>query len=230
MSGPDMFDEAHAASYDERFARFAPMRDALHLVTRIALGELPADARILCAGAGTGAELLHLAAAFPGWRFTAVDPSEPMLRRCRARAEAAGVSGRCRFHEGTVDGLPADERAFDGATALLVSQFLVDPGARRGFFRAIADRLRPGAPLMMADLAAPAPSGGLLELWEQAWRHAGVPAEQAARMREAYGKLVAVLPPEEVAAIVTAGGFDAPLRCFQSILIHGWLARRSDGP
>ncbi|WP_232288441.1 class I SAM-dependent methyltransferase [Anaeromyxobacter sp. K] len=62
------------------------MRDALHLVTRLALGELPAQARILCVGAGTGAELLSLAAAFPGWRFTAVDPSEPMLRRCRARA------------------------------------------------------------------------------------------------------------------------------------------------
>lgn len=224
-----MFDEAHAASYDERFARLAPMRDDLHLVTRLALGALPADARILCAGAGTGAELLYLAAAFPGWRFTAVDPSGPMLRRCRARAEAAGVSARCRFHEGTVDGLPAEEGAFDGATALLVSQFLVDPGDRRGFFRAIAARLRPGAPLMVADLASP--SAGLVELWQRAWLHAGAQAEQVAHLQDAFGKQVAVLPAEEVAAIVAAGGFEPPLRCFQSILIHAWLARRSaSGP
>jgi tRNA (cmo5U34)-methyltransferase len=61
-----MFDESHAAAYDERFAKLAPMQDALHLVTQLALAELPADARVLCVGAGTGAELVHLAGALPG--------------------------------------------------------------------------------------------------------------------------------------------------------------------
>ncbi|HYG70445.1 MAG TPA: class I SAM-dependent methyltransferase, partial [Anaeromyxobacteraceae bacterium] len=134
MTSHALFDESQAASYDERYLKLAPMQKALHLVTQLALAELPFDARVLIVGAGTGAELLHLAAAFPGWRFTAVDPSEPMLRRCRLRADAAGLSARCRFHEGAVDTLPEEERAFDGATALLVSQFVVDPEARRGFF------------------------------------------------------------------------------------------------
>lgn len=224
---PVPFDESHAASYDERFAKLAPMREALHLVTQLALGELGSDARVLCVGAGTGAELLHLAAASPGWRFTAVDPSEPMLRRCRARVEGAGLSGRCSFHVGTVEDLPAGDGPFDGATAQLVSQFLIDREARRAFFRAIAGRLRPGAPLMIADLAFATASGGLVDLWERAWRHADVPPEQAARIRDAFGKQVAVPPPEEVAAIVRAGGFEAPLLCFQAILIHAWLARRA---
>ena len=227
MSAPAMFDESHAAAYDERFAKLAPMQHALHLVTQLALAELPADARVLCVGAGTGAELVHLAAAFPGWRFTAVDPSEPMLRRCRLRAEAAGVSERCRFHEGIVESLPEAERGFDGATALLVSQFMVDPHARSGFFRAIADRLRPNAPLMVADLASPSLDSPLVDLWERAWLHAGVPAEQVARMREPFGRFVAVPPPEEVEAIIASGGFGAPVRCFQSVLIHGWVARRA---
>ncbi|ACL65271.1 Methyltransferase type 11 [Anaeromyxobacter dehalogenans 2CP-1] len=227
---PKPFDEAHAATYDQHFAALAPMRDALQLVTGLALGELPAGARILCAGAGTGAELLYLAAAFPGWRFTAVDPSGPMLRRCRAKAEAAGVADRCRFHEGTVEELPGEAGDHDGATALLVSQFLVDRAAREAFFRAIAGRLRPGAPLVVADLAAPSLSGELIALWKRAWLHAGVPPEQVARMAETLAEQVAVLPPDEVAAIVAAGGFDEPLRCFQSILIHGWLARRSASP
>lgn len=222
-----MFDEAQAASYDAKFAKLAPLQAALHLVTQLALRALPSDARVLCVGAGTGAELLHLAAAFPGWRFTAVDPSEPMLRRCRLRVEAAGLGARCRFHEGTVETLPDDDGPFDGATALLVSQFLVAREARRGFFCAIAGRLRPGAPLMVADLAGATPPGGLLELWERAWLHADVPAEQVARIRDAFGKQVAVLPPEEVAAIIAAGGFEAPLQCYQGLLIHGWVARRS---
>jgi tRNA (cmo5U34)-methyltransferase len=225
MTHPAMFDESHAATYDDRFAKLAPFRDALHLVTQFALAELPADARILCVGAGTGAELLHLAAAFPGWRFTAVDPSGPMLRRCRARVEAAGFGGRCQFHEGFVENL-ADQGPFDGATALLVSQFLVDRDARCGFFRAIADRLRPSAPLVVADLAWPPTQEELMAVWQRAWLHAGIPPEQVARLRESLGRDVAVLAPEEVAAIVTAGGFDAPMRCFQTVLIHGWVTRR----
>lgn len=220
------FDETHAASYDQRFAKLAPFRDALHLVTRLALDGLPAKARILCVGAGTGAELLYLAEAFPGWRFTAVDPSAPMLERCRARMEAAGIASRCELHEGTVESLPKSE-AFDGATALLVSQFLVEPDARRGFFAAIAARLRPGAPLMVADLAAPAASDGLLSLWKRAWRFADVPAEQVERIPESFGREVAVLPPPDVAALIGAGGFEAPMPCFQTVLIHGWTARRS---
>jgi tRNA (cmo5U34)-methyltransferase len=222
------FDETHAASYDERFAKLVAMRDALHLVTRLALDHLPADARILCVGAGTGAELSYLAAAFPSWRFTAVDPSGPMLARCRTRAEDAGIGSRCDFHEGTVETLPGDG-SFDGATSLLVSQFLVDRDARRDFFRAIAERLRPDAPLMVADLAHSAPPDGLLELWKRAWLHADAPAEQVERMTESFGRQVAVLTPEEVAALITAGGFEAPLRCFQTLLIHGWVARRKPG-
>lgn len=225
MTSSTLFDESKAASYDERFAKLAAMRDALHLVTQLALDDLPADARILCVGAGTGAELLHLAAAFPGWRFTAVEPSGPMLARCRLRAETHGIASRCHFHEGYVESLHG-EGAFDGATALLVSQFLVDRDARRAFFRAIADRLRPDAPLVVADLACSAPTDALRALWERAWLHADVPAAAVARMSEAFGRQVAVLAPEEVAAIIAAGGFDTPFQCFQSILIHGWVARR----
>lgn len=221
-----MFDEAVAAAYDRRFEKLVAMRDALQLVTRLALDELPRGARVLCVGAGTGAELLYLAEAFPSWRFAAVDPSAPMLNRCRQRAEAAGIADRCVFHEGTVDGLPEDDR-YDGATSLLVSQFLVDPEARRAFFRAIADHLHPGAPLVVADLALPPPGEGLIALWKRAWLHAGVPAENVARLTEPFGRDVAVIPPDEVAAIIADGGFAPPLRCFQTLLIHGWTTHRN---
>lgn len=43
MTRPAPFDESHAASYDERFVKLAPMREALHLVTQLALGDLPPD-------------------------------------------------------------------------------------------------------------------------------------------------------------------------------------------
>ncbi len=67
-----VFDPIHASSYDKQFAKLAPVRDALNLLIRMVLSELPVDARILCIGVGTGRELIDLAQAFPQWRFTAI--------------------------------------------------------------------------------------------------------------------------------------------------------------
>lgn len=221
-----MFDQAAADAYDDRFAKLAVFRDALQLVTRLALNELPADARLLIVGAGTGLELLYLADAFPGWRFTAVEPSGPMLQRCKARAEASGFWDRCTFHHGTTDTL-ADQGPFDGATALLVSQFVVDRGARTDFFEQIAKRLRPNAPLVSADLSRPVEGAELTELWRRAWIHNDTTAENVERMLQSIDQHVAVSPAELVERILSDAGFDSPTRCFQTLWIHGWLSRRS---
>jgi tRNA (cmo5U34)-methyltransferase len=60
-----VFDQERAASYDKDAAKFAPLGEALHFLIRLILADLPADARILCVGAGTGTELINLAQAFP---------------------------------------------------------------------------------------------------------------------------------------------------------------------
>ena len=48
-----VFDQ-QAASYDERWARTAPIRNALHFLLEAVFAPLPAEARVLCIGAGTG--------------------------------------------------------------------------------------------------------------------------------------------------------------------------------
>jgi tRNA (cmo5U34)-methyltransferase len=45
-------------------------------------------------------------------------------------------------------------------------------------------------------------------------------------MRDAYGRIVAVLPPSEVASMIAAGGFDAPVLFFQNLLMYAWYAKR----
>ncbi|MCX6049305.1 MAG: hypothetical protein NT075_29740 [Chloroflexi bacterium] len=47
------------------------------------------------------------------------------------------------------------------------------------------------------------------------------------RMRQAYSRDVAVLPPRDVHDIITRGGFDAPMLFFQAGMIHAWVAKRS---
>ncbi len=224
-----VFDQEMAARYDKSSAKFAPIRDTLFLLIRVILSDLPINARILCVGVGTGSELLDLAQAFPQWQFTAVEPSAPMLDICRQRIEDNGITSRCTFHEGYLDSLPSAD-SFDAATCLFVSHFIIQPEERSNLFHQIALRLRPQGYLINADLAYDLSSSdypGILEIWFQMSKSAEAPAEQIEKMRQAYGTLVAILPPAVVASIIAAGGFDAPVLCFQNLLMHAWYTRRT---
>ena len=223
-----LFDQ-QAAGYDAQWARMAPIRESLHFLLETVFSDLPGDARLLCVGAGTGAEIAHLARRFPRWRFLALDPAPQMIAACRARAEREGFADRCEFSVGLVETLP-DTAAFDGATCFLVSQFLLDPAARTAFFAGIAKRLRTGGTLAWADLAwdtSAADYPAMLRLWLRTLSGAGLDADAIERMRTGYARDVAILPPDGVAALAAAAGFDAPLRFHQAGMIHGWCARRS---
>lgn len=221
------FDEANAAGYDERFAPLVAMTHALHLLMRGLLLDLPANARVLCVGAGTCAEMMALAPHFPGWQFTAVDPSGPMLAICRRKAEAAGFAQRCRFHEGYLGSLPKGE-AFDAASCVLVSHFVLDRGSRVDLFRDIASRLRPGGWLISADLAGDLdrlPDSALLEQWMDLMRLTGASAEQREQLRIAYRREVSVLPPAQIESMLAEAGFASSLAIYHALLLHAWAGR-----
>jgi len=224
-----VFDEERASSYDKRFAKLAPLRDALHLLIRTLLSELPVDAHVLCVGVGTGSELIDLAQTFPHWQFTAVEPAAPMLAICRQRVQECGIASRCTFHQDYLDSLPS-AAPFDAATCLLVSHFFLQPEERRDFFRQIASRLRPNGYLvssvLAADMSAPAYQS-LLEVWLRMLRSTEMPEEEVEKFRDSYGRDVAILPPQEVELIIASSGFDAPVLFFQTLLIHAWYARRT---
>jgi tRNA (cmo5U34)-methyltransferase len=223
-----IFDQ-QAAGYDKQWSRMAPIRDCLHFLLAAVFEDLPSDARILCVGAGTGAEIAHLAKIFPQWRFTAVDPSGAMLEVCRKRAEAEGYLARCDFHEGYVESLSIADM-HDGATSFLVSQFILSKDARIQFFRDIAQRVRPGAVLASCDLASDVDSrdyDALLRAWMIVMASSGIQPEMLERMRAAYAKDVAVLPPNVVASIIQSGGFERPVQFFQAGLMHAWFCKRA---
>ncbi|WP_165067312.1 class I SAM-dependent methyltransferase [Paludisphaera rhizosphaerae] len=224
-----VFDQKRASGYDQQWSRMAPLRDALHLLIGAVLSGLKTDARILCVGAGTGPELIYLAERFPTWRFVAVEPSGPMLDVCRRKAEERGFAARCEFHEGYLETLPPGE-PFDAATCLLVSQFILDREARIGFFRGIADRLRPDGLLIDSDLASatnPSAYQSLRDVWFRVMRDGDLTPEAIEKMQAAYDRDVAVLPPDEVGAVISAGGFEPPIQFLQTGLIRAWYTRRS---
>ena len=139
------------------------------------------------------------------------------------------MTSRCLFHEGYLDSLPPSG-AFDAATSLLVSQFILAPDARAGFFRAIAERLQPGGYLVNADLASDTTSStyqSLLGVWIRLMRETGSSPEQLEKLRVTYGRDVAVLPVQQVSSMIASGGFETPVLFLQTGLIHGWYAQRT---
>ena len=224
-----VFDEERASTYDTRAAKIAPLRDTLNLLTRLILSELPANARVLCVGVGTGLELIYLAQEFPQWQFTAVEPATAMLNTCRQKAEACGVASRCTWHEGYLDSLP-ESASFDAATCLLVSHFFMEKAERQNFFSQIAARLRPQGFLVSADLASDTSTSdyqNLCEIWTRMLKYAEYPDEVVKQFLDSHGRDAAVLPSHEVASIIASGGFDPPVLFLQTLFIHAWYARRT---
>ena len=223
-----LFDQ-QAAGYDKQWEKTAPIRDGLHFLLESVFADLPDDARVLCVGAGTGAEMVHLAKKFPRFIFTAVEPSGAMLDVCRQRATEEGFASRCYFHEGYLDSLPGTD-PFDAATCFLVSQFILDNEARTEFFRGIASRLVSGGILASSDLAADVESNEydeLLPVWMKIMAAADLTPERREQMRTAYANDVAVLPPAIVAGIIKSAGFETPVPFYQAGLIHAWFSKRT---
>ena len=139
-----------------------------------------------------------------------------------------GYADRCTFHHGYLDSLH-DGGAFDGATCLLVSQFILEASERSTFFGSIADRLKPGGILASSDLASDVKSEtyqSLLAMWIRTMAASEVSPERAQQMREAYDRDVSILPPRSVEALIVSGGFETPVQFFQAGLIHAWYSRR----
>lgn len=224
-----LFDR-QAPNYDQQWQKMAPIRECLYLFLESIFAKLDSEARVLCVGAGTGKELIFLAQRFPRWQFTVVEPSGAMLEACRQAAQNAHFSARCHFHEGYLDSLDVGEK-HDAATCFLVSQFILEPNERSAFFRQIADKLKPEGILVSSDLASDTASENyqqLLGLWLTLMSKSEISNEDVIRMREAYSRDVAILPPGKVASIIAAGGFEAPVQFYQAGLIHAFFAKRAN--
>ena len=220
-----------AASYDAQWANLGAINDSLHLLMGGVLSSLPADANLLCVGAGTGAEIIYLAQRFPTWHFTAVEPSTGMLDVCRKRLRALNLDTRCSFHSGYLETLPSSH-LFNAATSLLVSQFILEEESRLNFFKSIANYLNPGGILVSSDLSADLSSSSyqsLLQTWLEMMKEGGISSESLDGMRNAYGKSVAVIPEHAVARLIQGAGFEEPNHFYQVGLIHAWYCCKSSG-
>lgn len=226
----DQFRGEQAAGYDGRIRTGIPGYDALHdCAAAILESELDGTAKILVVGVGTGEEVVRLSPRNPGWHFVGVDPAGDMLAIASERVAAVGAAERVEMVTGIVADLPT-KRAYDAATLLFVMHFLTDDGPKLALLTSIADRLRPGAPLVLADLHGDPTSATfatLLRAWKKRMIAAG--ANQA-DVSVALGRIVediAFVPEGRIYELLQHAGFDAPVPFWRGLLFGGWLSRRT---
>jgi tRNA (cmo5U34)-methyltransferase len=228
------FDTSRAGEYETQSRIALAGYDACHELAACmlvaALGSGGA-AHVLVAGAGGGAkEIVTAAAMEPRWRFIAVDPSQPMMDLAVARLTESGLGDRTEAVLGTVDDLPADA-AFDAATLIGVLHHLPGDDAKRAILRALAARLKPNAPLILAgNHYAYASQPLLLAAWGERWRMHGATQDE---VRAKLGKILQGADPPHsesvVAKLLDEGGFEPPIRFFSSLFWGAWIARRRAG-
>lgn len=225
------FDPARAREYEQQSRIALAGYDACHELAACMLAATLGHgsvARILVAGAGGGArEIVTAAALEPQWRFTAVDPSPPMLDLAVARLTESNLIDRSDIKLGHVEDLPP-QPGFDAATLIGVLHHLPGDAAKREILRELALRLKPGAPLILAgNHYAYASQPLLLAAWGERWRMNGATPDEVTTK---LGKILQGADPPQseaaVAALLDDAGFEPPTRFFSSLFWGAWIARR----
>ncbi|WP_423602924.1 class I SAM-dependent methyltransferase [Sphingomonas sp. MS122] len=214
-------DPAAVANYAENPPRYVPGFADLHRMTGILLAErVPEDGHILVLGAGGGLELKALARAYPGWRFTGVDPARAMLDL--AARTLGPDAGRAELVEGYIDDAPPGP--FDGAVCLLTLHFLAAEERTRTA-AAIRARLRPAAPFVAAHGSYPqdATRDQWLDRYAAFAIASGADPEQAHGAREAVGSAVNMLSPDADEAVLRAAGFRDVTPFYMAFTWRGWV-------
>lgn len=215
-------DPAAVAHYHQGPPRLVPGFSDLQRMAQVLLAErAPLDARVLVLGAGGGLELKAFADAQPGWSFDGVDPSHEMLEL--AHDTVGEHAGRVRLHEGYVDAAPAGP--FDAAACLLTMHFM-PLCERRHAMRVIRQRLRRGAPFVVAHMSV-AEDEDERALWlarDEAYAVAsGALPEEARQRRALIERVLPVLAPEQDEALLREEGFKEVSMFYAAGVFRGWI-------
>jgi tRNA (cmo5U34)-methyltransferase len=227
-SAIDHFTEM-AKSYDEKNRQLAPISDNMHFLIRLILKNAPKQARVLCVGVGTGAEILSLSKAFPEWNFVGVDPSSGMLEVCKDRLMAAGVFDRCELIHGYAHDVSPEE-GFDIALSVLVAHF-IKSDERLMFYKELTRRLLPGGILINTEISFDMNSQEfplMMKSWESVQLLMGAPPESIAHLERVMREMLSVISPADTETLLRQSGVKLPVQFFKAFMISGWYGIKSN--
>jgi tRNA (cmo5U34)-methyltransferase len=225
MSNID-FDTKKAAYYDDLARKAVFGYDQLFIMALSLLVEKQNEsANVLIVGCGTGIELITFGKLMPTWQLTGVDPSEEMINISKSKVEDHKLNDRVTLHHGFVEDLPEEEK-YDSATLIFVMRFIHETHKKLSLLKNIAQRLRPGAKLVIVDQYGD-PSQDQFQNMTNAWRNfmkfGGVPSELVIKISVQAIELGLFTEPE-IQKLLSESGFEKPNRFYNSFTHGGWVA------
>ena len=219
-------DPESVARYAEGPVRLVPGFHDLQRMTGLLLAErVRDDGQVLVLGAGGGLELKVFADMQPHWRFCGVDPSAEMLDL--ATRTLGPLASRVDLHQGYIDSAPAGP--FDAATCLLTLHFIPEEERRRTVAE-VYQRLKPGAPFVVAHHSFPQHDGEKakwLARYAAFATASGIPAPKAESALTAIGERLPLLSPEQDEAILRDAGFTDVALFYAAFTFRGWVGTKA---
>ena len=214
--------------YDDLSEKIIPGYHSLYeLAHHLLRDKLDKAARILVAGAGTGKEIIDCLQNNPHWYIIGFDPAEPMLSIARKKVAAASLENRVSLVHGLVTDVA--ENQFDAATSILVMHFLPDDGTKRNFLKDIADRLKPGALIVLVDIEGTIGSDEYNTL-SSAWKNQQIfKRGEDDNVREEFemrDKEVHFIPQKRIESLLEEAGFTKIHKFFKAYLFGGYVAEK----
>ena len=224
------FDRDRANQYDLDIRKAIPGYESLHAMAQSLLQTgLSKSANLLVVGSGTGMELINYIEQNPNWTLTGVDPSAEMMEIAKSELEGKGLQDRISLHTGYVDSLP-ETKPMDAATLLLVMHFLPDDGSKLQLLRDIAQRLKPGAKLILADLYGDR-SAPYFSQFTQAWQALyfsqlddEIKAKAEANFATSINNSIYFVPETRIIELLQLAGFERVSKFYNAFLFGGWIA------
>ncbi|MCM3758466.1 class I SAM-dependent methyltransferase [Sporosarcina aquimarina] len=220
------FDADTATEYDRGIRRTLPTYDGLVRLSNTALrmraGE---NAKVLVIGAGGGNELLEFAEHNPTWTFTAVDPSEPMLKEARAKVEGQFGTNRVDYVVGSTEDV-SEENIFGAASCLLVLHFIDSVEEKLTLLQEVRLRMKTGAPFVIASMAGDRNNptfDELFGLWRQSWVDRSSMSEAQVLEMEKTVRALSFVPGDEIEGLLREAGFGHITQFFQTTFFSGWM-------
>lgn len=226
QDNPAIFSGDRARNYDEFVQRWIPGYS--HLIGQIPLvltDQLQEDkGPILVVGCGTGNELISLTNAQPNWELWGIDPSPEMVALAHHKLSNYP---RVQIREGTLEDLPLPlDPIYRGASLLLVLHFIPDDGSKLRLLRELAARLRPGAPLILADIFGSAEDFPIrLKTFADIVNPGGTDPAIIERLK-VLPERIQYISENRLTELLQKSGFSTPTRIWQSAIYGAWVCRK----
>ena len=225
------FDRDRALEYDLDIRKAIPGYEALHDMGRILLqNSLTTSAKLLVVGCGTGVELINYCQHNPEWRLTGVDPSHEMIAIAQEKLANQGFSARVDLHTGYINTLTGTE-PMDAATLILVMHFLPNDGAKLQLLQNIAQHLKPGANLILADLYGDQ-SLPYFAQFKHGWKYFYLSRlDEASKIKAEPRFLPSIensihfITEAKTIELLQVAGFNQVTKFYNAFLFGGWIAK-----